>query len=214
MLAGNASLSQTRLPTSLPRSRLPPTISVPVQPSYSRLSSPCHLILQVLDRPSIHLPCPPSSPLLSASTIPGIPAAPRRPNTNPPSPSPLHSLTRRLLRPLHLHVHTPPGASPQIPPPHAIQLPTAPDTRAVRAALASRHTLHQLSSHLCSASSSNIQTLMSHVSHVKDVWQDTVALGIHDPVLWDTIDLAWETRCPEFAHVQRRRIQRNLLPYR
>jgi len=64
---------------------------------------------------------------------------------------------------------------------------------AVRAALASRDTLHQLSSYLCSSSSSNIQTLMTHASHVKDVWQDMVALGIHDPTLWDTIDLAWET---------------------
>ncbi|EEB98437.1 hypothetical protein MPER_02052 [Moniliophthora perniciosa FA553] len=26
----------------------------------------------------------------------------------------------------------------------------------------------------------------------RDVWQDMVALGLHDPELWDTIDLAWE----------------------
>jgi hypothetical protein len=28
--------------------------------------------------------------------------------------------------------------------------------------------------------------------HVKEVWQDMVALGLYDPQLWDAIDLAWE----------------------
>lgn len=62
----------------------------------------------------------------------------------------------------------------------------------IRSTLASGSALHHLSSYLCKASSGNLQTLMTHATHVKELWQDMVALGIHDPELWDTVDLAWE----------------------
>lgn len=62
----------------------------------------------------------------------------------------------------------------------------------VQAALASGGVLHQLASYLCSSSSSSLQNLMVHAAHVKELWQDMAALGLHDPELWDTIDLAWE----------------------
>ncbi|KAJ6573010.1 hypothetical protein DFH09DRAFT_1459295 [Mycena vulgaris] len=32
--------------------------------------------------------------------------------------------------------------------------------------------------------------------HVKELWQDMVALGVYDPELWDPLDLAWEVRPP------------------
>lgn len=62
----------------------------------------------------------------------------------------------------------------------------------VQSTLASGNLLHQLSTYLCSSASSNLQTLTTHAAHVKELWQDMVALGLHDPELWDTVDLAWE----------------------
>ncbi|KAJ7025413.1 hypothetical protein C8F04DRAFT_934641, partial [Mycena alexandri] len=60
------------------------------------------------------------------------------------------------------------------------------------AALASGSTRHQLNAHLCAASSGNLSTLMTHAAHVRELWQDMVALGLYDPTLWDALDLAWE----------------------
>lgn len=62
----------------------------------------------------------------------------------------------------------------------------------VRAAMTSGQALHQLSLYLCDNSGHNLQTLTMHTSHVKDLWQDMVALGLFDVELWDTLDLAWE----------------------
>lgn len=58
--------------------------------------------------------------------------------------------------------------------------------------MASGSMLHQLSSYLCSSASTNLGTLTTHAAHVKELWQDMVALGLHDPELWDAVDLAWE----------------------
>jgi len=62
----------------------------------------------------------------------------------------------------------------------------------VQSTLASGSTLHQLSTYLCSSAGSSLQALTTHAAHVKELWQDMVALGLHDPELWDTVDLAWE----------------------
>ncbi|KAJ7594188.1 hypothetical protein C8J56DRAFT_1121398 [Mycena floridula] len=62
----------------------------------------------------------------------------------------------------------------------------------VKNTLSSGPALHRLSVHLCTSSSSNLQTLMTHAAHVKELWQDTVCLGLYSPSLWDTLDLAWE----------------------
>jgi hypothetical protein len=62
----------------------------------------------------------------------------------------------------------------------------------VQSTMSSPNMLHQLSSYLCSSSSSNIGALTTHAAHVKELWQDMVALGLHDPELWDAVDLAWE----------------------
>jgi hypothetical protein len=62
----------------------------------------------------------------------------------------------------------------------------------VQSTLASGSSLHQLSSYLCSATGGSLQALTTHAAHVKELWQDFVALGLHDPELWDAIDLSWE----------------------
>jgi len=62
----------------------------------------------------------------------------------------------------------------------------------VQSTLGSGSSLHQLSLYLCSSAGSSLQALTTHAAHVKELWQDMVALGLYDPELWDTVDLAWE----------------------
>ncbi|KAJ7291487.1 hypothetical protein C8J57DRAFT_976028, partial [Mycena rebaudengoi] len=62
----------------------------------------------------------------------------------------------------------------------------------VLAALAAPATRHQLAVYLCGAAGNSLCALMAHAAHVKELWQDMVALGLHDPELWDALDLAWE----------------------
>ncbi|KAJ7201145.1 hypothetical protein GGX14DRAFT_699569 [Mycena pura] len=59
--------------------------------------------------------------------------------------------------------------------------------------LSSRTAQHALAAHLCAAASGNLTTLMEHAGHVKELWQDMVALGVCDPGLWAALDVAWET---------------------
>ncbi|KAJ7450779.1 hypothetical protein FB451DRAFT_1052094, partial [Mycena latifolia] len=51
---------------------------------------------------------------------------------------------------------------------------------------------HALAAHLCAAASGNLTVLMGHAGHVKELWQDKVALGVYDAELWDALDLVWE----------------------
>ncbi|KAJ6565582.1 hypothetical protein DFH09DRAFT_1081730 [Mycena vulgaris] len=46
--------------------------------------------------------------------------------------------------------------------------------------------------HALASASSNLSTLMGHAGHVKELWQDMVALSVYDPELWDALNLAWE----------------------
>ncbi|KAJ7507054.1 hypothetical protein B0H11DRAFT_2153557 [Mycena galericulata] len=71
------------------------------------------------------------------------------------------------------------------------QPPTPPQTLLL-AALASPPTLHALAAHLCATAGANLSALLAHAGHVKELWQDLVALGVYDPALWDALDLAWE----------------------
>lgn len=64
--------------------------------------------------------------------------------------------------------------------------------QAVRAALQSPDTLHQFSVRLCQHTGGNLSKLMGLTTRVKDLWQDLVSLGLYEPELWDTVDLAWE----------------------
>ncbi|KAF9011766.1 hypothetical protein BDQ17DRAFT_1344791 [Cyathus striatus] len=63
---------------------------------------------------------------------------------------------------------------------------------AVRQALDSDTTLNQFAAYLSQSASSNLRQLTVYIAHIKEIWQDMVALGLFDPELWDTIDFAWE----------------------
>ena len=201
MLAGNALLSQTDFPTSLPRSRLPRNIFVPVKPSSLRLTYPTHALAMSSSKSSNNDTAyvfPVHDLVLAANftQLPPLPASQQHTGawtlTLPVLPISVPSPAAFSVLYTYLYTHRPELVLKSFfPLPSNFLQSLTPE--AVRTALASRDTLHQLSSHLYSSSSSNVQTLMTHASLVKDFWENVVALGIHDPVLWDTIDLAWET---------------------
>jgi hypothetical protein len=80
-----------------------------------------------------------------------------------------------------------------LPPAFLTSLAAAQDpVAALAAVLATPSTWHALSAHLLAAAGMSLSTLMAHAGHVKELWQDIVALGMYDPALWAAIDLAWE----------------------
>lgn len=200
MLAGIAALAPSHLPTTMPKSHLPPSLSIPLRgtstadPTYpthilavssSKSSSsdvtmfPVHSL--VLASNCASLPrLPPSShqPHSPTLTLPVLPLS----LPSPAAFSILHSYmySHRLDSVLKALFPVPSGFLASL------------SHQTVQSTLQSGTTLHQLSSYLCSSASSNLHTLTSHAAHVKEIWQDMAALGLHDPELWDTIDLAWE----------------------
>ncbi|KAJ7629419.1 hypothetical protein DFH06DRAFT_719742 [Mycena polygramma] len=199
MLAGTSALSPSHLPSALPKTTLPPYITVPLFPSRDHIQPtyPTHA-LAISGPDDMHLIFPIHALVLAAhcSKLPRLP---------PPAPRP------RASGSIHLPVL--PLALPSAPafsilhafmyskrldavltalfpiPPHFLRALTH---KTVRAALQSGPDLHHLSAHLCAASAANVQVLMTHTAHVKELWQDMVALGIDDVALWDTVELAYE----------------------
>jgi hypothetical protein len=85
------------------------------------------------------------------------------------------------------------GALLPLPPAFLASLASSQDpSAALAAALAQPSTRHALSKHLLAAAGTSLSALMAHAGHVKELWQDMVALGVYDPALWAAVDLAWE----------------------
>ncbi|KAJ7904993.1 hypothetical protein B0H13DRAFT_2233835 [Mycena leptocephala] len=186
MLAGTSALSPSHLPSALPKSSLPPYITVPIFPL----------------RDCIHPSYPTHALAISTHAHP-----------DPMTPTSSFRFTLCPARVRSVHLPVLPLALPSAPafailhafmyskrldavltalfpiPPHFLRALTH---KTVRAALQSGADLHHLSAHLCAASTSNVQVLMTHTAHVKELWQDMVALGIDDTALWDTVELAYE----------------------
>ncbi|KAJ6613638.1 hypothetical protein B0H10DRAFT_1951402 [Mycena sp. CBHHK59/15] len=201
MLAGSSALSPSHLPSALPKANLPPYLTIPlrrlpasVQPSYpthalaistaSSAGADTHLIFAVhalvLAAHCSKLPqLPPPAPRTNASVhLPVLPIS----LPSAPAFAILHAFmyTHRLDAVLSALFPVPP------------QFVRALTHKAVCAALQSGADLHHLSAHLCAASAANVQVLMTHTAHVKELWQDMVALGVNDTELWDTVELAYE----------------------
>ncbi|KAJ7262755.1 hypothetical protein B0H12DRAFT_1321783 [Mycena haematopus] len=201
MLAGTSALSPSHLPAALPKSSLPPYFTVPFHPPRSS-AQPCyptHAIAVSNGRSSgsddvlifpVHAlvltahcsklqPFPPPAPCASSSVhLPVLPLA----LPSAPAFAILHAFmySKRLDAVLNALFPVP------------TNFLRALTHRTVRAALQSGADLHHLSAHLCTASSANVQILMTHTAHVKELWQDMIALGIDDAALWDTVELAYE----------------------
>ncbi|KAF5351458.1 hypothetical protein D9757_012060 [Collybiopsis confluens] len=201
MMAGLSSLAPSHIPKTLPRSHLPPSLSIPirapssaVQPTY-----PTH-VLAVSSSKSSHdsqaTMVPIHSLMLAAQCahLPelrtgraGLSHSLQLPVIPMSIPSPaaftvLHAFMydHRLDRVLKHLFPLPPNFLANM------------SHSAVRATQQSPQTLHQLSLFLCDASSCDLQKLTTHASHVRDLWQDMVSLGMFNVELWDTIDLAWD----------------------
>jgi hypothetical protein len=200
MLAGISSLAPSHLPSSMPKSHLPSSLSIPLRAPASASTYPTHILAVSSSKSSSHdsLSIFPIHSLVLAShcaLLPRLPPSQQHPHSHTlhlpvlplslPSPaafSILHSFmyTHRLDSVLQSLFPLPSGFLQTV------------SHQTVQSTLSSGPMLHQLSSYLCTSASSNLQTLTTHAAHVKEVWQDMAALGLHDPELWDTIDLAWE----------------------
>ncbi|KAJ7059288.1 hypothetical protein C8F01DRAFT_1146653 [Mycena amicta] len=220
MLAGISALAPSHLPQSLPRARLPPALSVPLRTKAHGTALPTHALAisfasKGKDDPDALTTLFPVHAVVLAAHCTKLPRMPRA-----SSSSSAHSITLAVLPlalpspPAFAIIHTwlytarldtalatllPHGA---LPAPFLDRLaatyaapspsPSAAAHRALEDTLESRATVHALATHLCAASAGNLGTLMAHAGHVKELWQDIVALGICDPGLWAALDLAWE----------------------
>lgn len=199
MLAGISCISSSHLPSSIPKSNVPQSMSIPVRASSSHPSYPTHILAVSSSKPSgnEHVFMFPVHSIVIAAQCSALP---RLPPSSGGSSGLLHLPVLPLALPspaafkvLHgyLYNHSLDGILKSLFPlpagfVHGLSHHT------VQSTLASGSTLHQLSTYLCSSAGSSLQALTIHAAHVKELWQDMVALGLHDPELWDTVDLAWE----------------------
>ncbi|KAJ7736785.1 hypothetical protein DFH07DRAFT_927754 [Mycena maculata] len=205
MISGTSALSQSHLPTALPKSSLPPYLTVPFFPPQDcgHPSYPTHALAISNASPSgpvdmhdMHLIFPIHALVLAAhcSKLPQLPPpAPRAAASVhlPVLPLALPSAPAFSILLAFMYAHRLDAvlsALFPVPPPFLRKL----THKTVRAALQSGADLHLLSAHLCTASGASVQVLMTHTAHVKELWQDMVALGIDDAALWDTVELAYE----------------------
>ncbi|KAF8134174.1 hypothetical protein K438DRAFT_1539197, partial [Mycena galopus ATCC 62051] len=211
MQAGIAALVPSHLPSSIPRSRLRQALTVPLcGPLHSTpgpLSYPTHALAIAPssssgehDAPHAIFPVHAVVLAVHCAKIPCLPPSSRAPSISAavtlpvfrlalPSPqafSILHAFmyTRRLDTALGTLLPMPPAFLESL---SASTLQTSESV--VAAALANPAVCHTLAAHLYSLSGSN---LIVHAVHVKELWQDMVALGMYDVALWSALDLAWE----------------------
>ncbi|KAJ7618628.1 hypothetical protein FB45DRAFT_755942 [Roridomyces roridus] len=208
--AGIAALAPSHLPQSIPTSDLPRTLTVPLlATSTAHPSYPTH-VLAITAASSSN---PRSEParlfpvhdiVLAAHCTKLPPLTPAQPGLRSPAnlpvllfslPSPqaftiLHPYmyTHRLDAALAALLPLPPAFLETLAPGLSGETPHA----HVAAALSSRSALHTLAAHLVASAGGSLSALMTHAGHVKELWEDMVALGLYDTELWDALDLVWE----------------------
>ncbi|KAH7928373.1 hypothetical protein BV22DRAFT_1004964 [Leucogyrophana mollusca] len=206
MLAGIAALSPSHLPSSMPRSQIHHTssLTIPLRPSQHSPSYPTHVL--ALSKSSSQ---DGSATLLATHSLvlaSHCASLPRLPHSAPSHPNasgvtlpvlPLSVPSPAAFAPLHTFLYTHSAATflstllPAVP--HSF-LSTLTAPQAVRGTLASGPALHTLSTHLLSQTPhhNSMGALTSVAQNIAAVWRNAVALGVHDPELWDCLDLAWE----------------------
>ncbi|KAJ6625114.1 hypothetical protein B0H10DRAFT_1783365 [Mycena sp. CBHHK59/15] len=207
MLAGIAALAPSHLPSAIPKSHLPSSLSIPLRAptSSSTPSYPTHA-LAIGPAPQKGAQPPPDAPLavfpihavvLAAhcAALPRLPPPARASGSTahlPVLPLSLPSPAAFSILHAFMYSHRLDAALGALLPLPSAFLRDAASHSAIVQALASGAALHALSAHLCAAAGNSLSALMTHAAHVKELWQDMVALGLHDPELWDALDLAWE----------------------
>ncbi|KAF8152966.1 hypothetical protein B0H34DRAFT_663238 [Crassisporium funariophilum] len=199
MLAGISALPSSHMPSSMLKSHVPASLSIPIRASSGQPTYPTHVLAVASSKSSgtEHTLLFPVHNIVIASQCSALP---RLPFSSPPTSSTLHVPVLPLALPspaafkvLHsyLYNHSLDGVLKSLfPLPSGFLQSLSHHT--VQSTLASGTSLHQLSTYLCQSAGSSLQVLTTHAAHVKELWQDMVALGLHDPELWDTVDLAWE----------------------
>ncbi|KAG7445279.1 uncharacterized protein BT62DRAFT_933118 [Guyanagaster necrorhizus] len=196
MLAGISALAPSHLPTILSKSHLPGVLSVPIR-SPSR-AFPTHVLAISSSKiPSEHCMVFPIHALVLASHCAHLPAIPPAHSQAGQSLVKLPVLPFALPSPqafgiIHNFMYThrlEPVFRSLLPVPtgffQSISHETVLDT------LDAMGTCMQLSAYLCSQEQGDLQKLTTHAVHVKELWQDMIALGIYSTDLWDAVDLAW-----------------------
>ncbi|KIY74243.1 hypothetical protein CYLTODRAFT_433656 [Cylindrobasidium torrendii FP15055 ss-10] len=195
MLAGIQALSPAHLPKTLPKSRLPEMLNVPIVQRTASL--PTHILAVTSSRSA-----PSDTAMIFA--VHGIVIASHCAQMRLPQGYQQSGSTARL--PV-VHI-SPPSA-------HAfnilldfmythrldsvlrslLPLPSSfckdITHEGVKSTTHSRSTIYQLATHLYNHEHGDVAALMRHVGHCKDMWQDMISLGMSTPELWDTLDLAW-----------------------
>nr|GAT50062.1 predicted protein [Mycena chlorophos] len=207
MLAGTSSLSPNHLPVALPKTHLPPYFGVSLVPAHDGVMQPIyptHVLAIANTSPATaadtHLLFPIHGPVLAAhcSKLPALPPPAPRSRTTPATlhlpvlPLALPSAPAFAILLPFLYARRPATALGSLLPIPPAFLQTLTSHKAVRATLGSPADCHALAAQVCTASGGSVQTLMTHTAHVKELWQDVVALGIDDDALWDTVHLAYE----------------------
>ncbi|KAH7915945.1 hypothetical protein BJ138DRAFT_996883 [Hygrophoropsis aurantiaca] len=206
MLAGIAALSPSHLPSSIPRSQLQNTrtLTIPLRPSQQSPSYPTHILaLSKSSSQDGSANLIATHSLVLASQCASLPRLPHSASAQPNASGltlpvlPLSVPSPAAFAPLHKYLYTHSAATflstlvPAIPQSFVSTL-TSP--QAVRGTLASGPALHTLSAHLLSQTprQNSMGALTGVAQNIAAVWRNAVALGVHDPELWDCLDLAWE----------------------
>ncbi|KAI6002068.1 hypothetical protein EDD15DRAFT_2158212 [Pisolithus albus] len=205
MLAGISALSPSHLPQSMPRSQLhhATSLTIPLRPTQHAISCPTHML--ALSKPSSNdtsVILVPTHAVVLASQCASLPRLP--PTHAPAHPGATATVTLPVLSlsvpspsafaPLHafLYTHSMTNLlSALLPAVPSTFLSTLTSHQALRGTLASGPALHSLSVHLMS-SAPGLGALTGVAQRIAAVWRNAVALGVHDPELWDCVDLAWE----------------------
>ncbi|KII91579.1 hypothetical protein PLICRDRAFT_105411 [Plicaturopsis crispa FD-325 SS-3] len=200
MLRSTASLN---LPQAIPKAAIAstPSLSIPIRNASS--TYPTHLlaISQSQSRSS-----PPELPLYAThslvlatacSALPALPPSQLHPNATSlnlpilplavPAPAAFPALHA------YLYTHDVPAllsALAPLPPTFLASITSAPSS--VAHTLSSGPALHQLSAHAVHTLRGDRAALMGLAQRVNGLWKNACALGVHDPELWDAMDLAWE----------------------
>jgi len=204
MLSGISSITSSHLPSSLPKHQVPSSLTLPIRHNAHPGSTlPTHLLAiassskAAANEPVLLFPMHSIVLASQCSSFPRLPSSLHSTHSNstiklPVLPFTLPSPT--AFRLIHSYLYT-----------HALEsilhaLLPVPTSFAhnglahhtVLSTLASPSALHQLSSYVVQAYGGDVQRVFGCAGHVKELWQDMVALGLNDPELWDTLDLAWE----------------------
>ncbi|KAF7343293.1 Clp1-like protein [Mycena venus] len=215
MQAGIPALAPSHLPPSIPPSYLPQALTVPLRappPGAPALPScPTHALAIAppaksssgeRDAPQAIFPVHAVVLAAHCAKIPRLPSSPRAHSASAavtlpvlplalPSPQAFRSCTRSCIRTASTRPSPPscpyllPSSSPSAPHPRPLHPSSPPHSTPPLSGTPSPRT----SAPRPVATS---PALMAHAGHVKELWQDMVALGMYDLALWDALELAWE----------------------